>query len=357
MRGITWAKRRKCYEWALPAPSWAPVTKRIAPVRYGTGHNRTNHPLSHNRPPRLNVDMDVRDSFSRLKKKLKHPLTGNRRKTGRTEAGADVERVDPTNSLPRLKPGVVDRDREGGGANEDGQQVRLAGRPSQLDEPEPVPTHGSENGQGEGEGEGFSQEHSHPHSHVEVAVESGHGGEGDDDSGESRASLSLPAHSFDSARRGTRQYVNKVISAAASDHIPDGVDTPTVPDGLLEVSCPNEGAEPCIAMDENKSSWKSTASGATKLLLRGVRDSADAFGPLKAVAGGLCFILENCEVWIPFHIYYPQRSKPEVPQRTKGNNEAIELLAPRVKALAGLLCTPVSEGDIKGESRRKTLER
>ena len=39
-----------------------------------------------------------------------------------------------------------------------------------------------------------------------------------------------------------------------------------------------------------------TASAAAKLLLRGVRDTADAFGPLKSVAGGLCFILENCEV-------------------------------------------------------------
>jgi len=54
---------------------------------------------------------------------------------------------------------------------------------------------------------------------------------------------------------------------------------------------------PSVALDENKSDWKSTASASAKLLLRGVRDSADAFGPLKAAAGGLCFILENCEVW------------------------------------------------------------
>jgi len=48
--------------------------------------------------------------------------------------------------------------------------------------------------------------------------------------------------------------------------------------------------------EEHKSHWKSTVSVSAKLLLRGVRDSADAFGPLKSVAGGLCFILENCEV-------------------------------------------------------------
>ena len=62
---------------------------------------------------------------------------------------------------------------------------------------------------------------------------------------------------------------------------------------------PNEGSEPNAAADEKKSNWKSTASASAKLLLRGVSDSADAFGPLKSVAGGLCFILENCEVRPP----------------------------------------------------------
>ena len=47
---------------------------------------------------------------------------------------------------------------------------------------------------------------------------------------------------------------------------------------------------------ENRPDWRSTASSSAKLVLRAVRDSADAFGPLKSVAGGLCFILDNCEV-------------------------------------------------------------
>ena len=51
--------------------------------------------------------------------------------------------------------------------------------------------------------------------------------------------------------------------------------------------------------DEAYSNWKSTTSAAAKLLLRGVKDSAAVFGPLQSVAGGLCFILENCEV-LPF---------------------------------------------------------
>ena len=59
---------------------------------------------------------------------------------------------------------------------------------------------------------------------------------------------------------------------------------------------PDENDEPSAAADKNKSSWRSTASATAKLLLRGVNESADAFGPLKSVAGGLCFILDNCEV-------------------------------------------------------------
>ena len=61
---------------------------------------------------------------------------------------------------------------------------------------------------------------------------------------------------------------------------------------------PDKRVELSTATDENRSNWKSIASATAGLLLRGVRDSADAFGPLKSVAGGLCFILENCEVWL-----------------------------------------------------------
>jgi hypothetical protein len=107
-------------------------------------------------------------------------------------------------------------------------------------------------------------------------------------------------------------------------------------------------------MDVNKSSWKSNALAAAKLLLRGVKDSADAFGPLKSVAGGLCFIMDNYEV----------RSSPTStihnaygsPQRTEANEEAIGSLAPRVEALAKLLCVPVSEGDVNERERRAKLE-
>ena len=118
-----------------------------------------------------------------------------------------------------------------------------------------------------------------------------------------------------------------------------------------ESGADSEGVESRAA---NKSGWKSTVSSSAKLLLRGVKDSADAFGPLKSVAGGLCFILENCEVRLLPHLL-PQHSP--VPQRTKENKQKIESLAPRVKALADQLCEPVAESDVKERERRKRLER
>jgi len=129
--------------------------------------------------------------------------------------------------------------------------------------------------------------------------------------------------------------------------------TPAVPNTAQEALHSNKSG-PNIA-DKNKSDWKATASAAAKIFLRGVRDSADAFGPLKSVAGGLCFILENCEVWPFFHAYYPQRLW--VFQRTKANKQAIGSLAPRIKTLSASLCTPVSKDDLKERERRKRLER
>jgi len=121
---------------------------------------------------------DLRESFSKLKKDIKHRLTGGKRKADKAGHG---ERADPSGSLPQPEPDVVTN----------GGRERV-------------------------EGSGSNAE-----------------------------------------------------------------------DGIVE---------PVAAADGNKPDWKTTASASAKMLLRGVRDSADAFGPLKSVAGGLCFILENCEV-------------------------------------------------------------
>lgn len=76
----------------------------------------------------------------------------------------------------------------------------------------------------------------------------------------------------------------------------DNVGINAVPDHMPKDLPSGKSTMPAAAPGEKKSNWKSTASATANLLLRGVRDSADVFGPLKSVAGGLCFILENCEV-------------------------------------------------------------
>ena len=76
----------------------------------------------------------------------------------------------------------------------------------------------------------------------------------------------------------------------------------TLPDHDPEVAHPDESLEPSTAADEKESNSKSTASATTELL-RGVRDSAGGFGPLKSVARSLCSILDNCEVWPPSHTF------------------------------------------------------
>ena len=141
-----------------------------------------------------------------------------------------------------------------------------------------------------------------------------------------------------------------MVSDLLANHIdPAPVPDPTQKDPHLEVS-----VEPAAVTNEKRSDWKSTAFATAKLLLRGVRDSADAFGPLKSVAGGLCFVLENCEV---FPVSYVSCVRClQVSQQTKANSQAIVSLAPRVKALAGQLCGPIPEGDIKEQNRRQELK-
>lgn len=135
--------------------------------------------------------MDMGDSFSKMKQKVKHRLTRRRRKSGRKEAGADWEIVDsewiidPAISLPRPEPHVMAGDKEGSGGNRDERQTYLADPSSQQDEPEPVQVGGCENNQ-QGEGEGVNgrevgQSYSHLDSGVVVAMGSGPGRGGDAD--------------------------------------------------------------------------------------------------------------------------------------------------------------------------------
>ena len=147
---------------------------------------KSNHPQSHTHLRQSDTDMGIRDSFSRLKKKFKHPLTGKKRKSDKTGADAGGERVDSASSLSRLEPPVVaggSHAREDNGANAGERQVGSTDQP-----PESVQTRGSEGDQEGGDVDfdrrGVSQMDPHPHSDVEVGVGSGPSGKGDGLDGE-----------------------------------------------------------------------------------------------------------------------------------------------------------------------------
>jgi len=93
--------------------------------------------------------MDLGDSFSKLKKKVKHRLAGKKRKPGGNEAGADGEIAGAESSLPRPEPHFMAGNGEGSGANPDRWQACSTDPPLQPDELGPVEVGGSENDEGE----------------------------------------------------------------------------------------------------------------------------------------------------------------------------------------------------------------
>jgi len=228
---------------------------------------------------------DIRGSLSKMKKKVKHRLAGRKRKPDEMGAGPGGEGPDSTSSLPQPEPhveaGEID-DQEEAGVNAAGEHVPSTDRPPQPDGSESVPAHGNDNAQEGGEenvdGGGASQVHSHSYPDVEV-VGSGH-------SGEPEEVYPSPSHG---GRLGSTQTLlfRLLPLIVPSDNAPD------------------ETLEPSTAADEKQSNCKSSAS-ATAELLRGVRDSTGAFGPLKSIARSLCFVLDNCKVKLPFpHIRFP----------------------------------------------------
>ena len=261
---------------------------------------RPTIPLSHIHPHRSNTDMGIRDSFSRSKKKVKHLLTGRKHKSGGTGTETGEESVGSVGSLPQSVPDIVagssrnlaDNRASGGGRAGSADQF------PQQDEPELAPAGGSETGQGGGEvdvdrGE-VGQRHSHLDPDVEAVVGSGSGREGSN-TDEVKVKQVHPSPSTPSIPHGREPDGMLMWLLQLPPHLippSECVDTSIVPDrDVQEVLRPDENPKPRAADDsENKPDWRSMVSSTIKLL-HGVRD-----GPLKSVAGGLCTILENCEV-------------------------------------------------------------
>jgi len=288
-----------------------------------------------------------------MKKKLKHRLTGGKRKPGETAANPDGERTDSMSSLPQPEPHAVagkSYGREGDRANVAGERDFVTDPPPQPAEPESVSAREGDNGQGgevaDVDGGEASQRHSHPHPDVEVGVESGcsRGPEG------VHPSPSTPSISHGGKLDGMWTWSFLLLSLTIPS---DNIDAPAIPDHGPDVVRPDESLEPGAAADEKEPSCKSAAS-ATAELLRGVRDSTSAFGPLRSIAGSLCLILDNYEVW-PRRTSGPQCLRPF--QRTEVNEYAIESLAPRVKTLSEDLSIPIPPGDADERERANELER
>ena len=133
--------------------------------------------------------MEFRDSFSRLKKKVKHRLTG--RKLNPENLGADIdgERVDSTGSSrsgsePHIVAGGA-HDQEGKEANTDGGLVLSTIQLPQQDELGSMPALENVNDQGrrgaDVDKREAEQTYSHPPPYVEVAEGSGPAGGKDTD--------------------------------------------------------------------------------------------------------------------------------------------------------------------------------
>ena len=75
----------------------------------------------------------------------------------------------------------------------------------------------------------------------------------------------------------------------------DNADTSTVPYHVPEVPHPDESVELGAAADDSELGQNSPVSSTAKLL-HGVKESMNAFVPLKSIAGHLYCILENCQV-------------------------------------------------------------
>ena len=259
--------------------------------------------------------MGIRDSASKLKKRVKH--LGDKLKPGRTGDGPSEETVD-TASLPsRPAPHIVaggSHSREDPGADSDGQ-IRLMDQSPAPGVPEPAPACGSDDDQ-----EGFGGGQATPHSDIGVPVGSGPSREGNGTGGKKVGrvypSPSTPSIVHSGKPDGTKPLLFRLLSLIIPS---DTAGTSTIPDHLPDTLCPIESVELSAAVGNNNPDWKSTVSATAKLLLRGVRDSADAFGPLKSVAGGLCFILENCEVYP--HVYYTVHNTYSSPSKPKQINK------------------------------------
>ena len=243
---------------------------------------------------------DVRKSLSKLKKGFKHRLGGKERASNSAGANAAGEGdSSPASSLPP-DPRVAVSGHDGG--SKIGAGVLQARSRDPSSHPEPVP---ADEGRLDDirrvevdmDEEGIIWDRSNLDPGVEGAAGSGPSQE----IKQASSPLCVTSIPREQEPNGMRTLPPRLLYLIAPL---EDADTSAVRDRAPHQVRLDENAEPGAAANKKAPSWKAIALATAKLLLRGVRDSADAFGPLKSVAGGLCFILENCEVWSSPHVHH-----------------------------------------------------
>jgi len=219
--------------------------------------------------------MSFRNSFSKVREKVKRELSKIGDKLGRE--GPDVGDKEFDRSALSLQSGPVSIVVEGEAREEDS---KTGG------EDNSVPRSVVERGHDLGE---TSQGNPHPLPHVEV--ESVSGQEGGDRANSPRADVGnrtpIP---FISSQDGESEG----MWATPFQRLP-------LTDDIYVGNLPAPGHGPGdFATPKDESNRESTAISAAKLFLRTVERASDAFPPLKSIAGGLCAILDSCEVWSAF---------------------------------------------------------
>ena len=96
-----------------------------------------------------------------------------------------------------------------------------------------------------------------------------------------------------------------------------------VPDQVQRA--PNSDQSKLNTANDKVEWWKPTGhvSAVAKLFLRAAKESADAFPPLKSLVGGLCFILDNYEVWHFSSAIYNAHSPPPANKGKQAGNRVI----------------------------------
>ena len=236
-----------------------------------------------------------------MKKGFKHRLGGKKRAPDREGDNSAGQRANSSVSLQRPDPRIVVRGHDGEGSRTNANVLQARSR-NPSPRPEPMPAdEGRLDDPQKKEADVGEKEASRRHSSLGVDVE---GAAGSSPGQEVERTPSPPPVTSIPGKQEPDSTWTLSLQPPCLIIPSDDTDTLAVRDRTPQEVRPDDNAGPGAAANEKKSGWKSTAFATAKLLLHGVRDSADAFGPLKSVAGGLCFILENCEVRSSSCVYY-----------------------------------------------------